>query len=207
MQQEVNKTKNIFINGKKINIELEENQKISSVIEKINQEISKENLVVTGFEINGQFVAEADHNQYLDESLELFENINFIATTPIDLAYETINTLELYLDRLINSIERAGIHYKNMNLVAAESYLAKAIDGLDLFIQTIGGIKMALKFGLNQKVALIEADLVSIMNEILNAKRQNNYIYLSEILSKDLIENLYQWKEVAFPIFKTWKTA
>jgi len=94
-----------------------------------------------------------------------------------------------------------------MNLVAAESYLAKAIDGLDLFIQTIGGIKMALKFGLNQKVALIEADLVSIMNEILNAKRQNNYIYLSEILSKDLIENLYQWKEVAFPIFRTWKTA
>jgi hypothetical protein len=70
---------------------------------------------------------------------------------------------------------------------------------MDLFVQTMSGIKAAMKVGMNAKVALAEATLISIMNDLLDAKKQNNYVMLSELLLQDLVENMKEWKGTVFP--------
>lgn len=207
MRQDVSNNRSIQINGMKIDVPTIEGQAFGEFIDSINEQISKENLVITRFAIDGKEISEQEQNAIMNESIEKLGEIEFFTSSPTDLAYETLNTLDQYIDRLVSSIDRAALHYREMNVMAAESYLVKAIDGLDLFVQTISGVKMALKVGLNQKVAIAEAELISTMTEILNAKKQNNYVLLADLLNKDLISNMNEWKNVVFPFFRTWKNS
>lgn len=132
-------------------------------------------------------------------------NEQLLESETISLVLETLTTLETYLDRIVAHIQQAAENYKNKSLITADTFFVKTIDGLDLFVQTIGGIKLALKTGLNPQLGLIEASLVSIMNDLLDAKRQNNYILLSELLQKELLENLSDWKTKVFPLLRSFK--
>lgn len=207
MRQDVSNNRSIQINGAKVDVTVENGQTFGEFIDSVNEQISKENLVITRFAIDGKEFNQTEQDAIMNETIENIGPIEFFTSSPADLAYETLNTLEQYIDRLVASIDRAALHYREMNIMAAESYLVKAIDGLDLFVQTISGVKMALKVGLNQKVAIAEAELISTMSEILNAKKQNNYVLLADLLNKDLISNMNEWKQVVFPFFRNWRTA
>lgn len=173
----------------------------------LNKILNSDSQVISTIRVNGREISETDEQQLSSMPLDQIGDIEVETSSPIDLAYETLGTLEQYIDRLMLSIERASVHYKSKNLITGDAYFGKSIDGLDLFVQTLGGIKLALRVGLNPKVALVEAALVSIMNDLLEAKRQNNYLFLAELLEKDLIENLREWKEQIFPMFRTLRSS
>lgn len=176
-------------------------------IKSLNDTLSSERKVISRILVNGQEISENDERNFNALPMDQIGEIEVETANPADLAYQTLNTLEQYVDRLISSIKRAAIHYKGKNLITGDAYFAKAIDGLDLFVQTIGGIKLALRIGLNPTIALTEAELVSIMTDLLEAKRQNNYVYMAELLEKELITNLGEWKTQAFPLFRTLKSS
>lgn len=175
-------------------------------VQGLNTSLSESNQVIASIKINGIEISETDEDSLKTTPIEELGDIDVQTSNPMDLAYETLNTLETYIDRLVASVDRAALHYRGKNLITGDAYFAKAIDGLDLFVQTIGGVKLALRVGLQTKVALTEASLVSIMNDLLEAKRQNNYVYMADLLQKDLIENLGEWKSEVFPFFRNWKT-
>ena len=174
----------------------------SDFLSELNQTISQGKMVIAQIRINGKEISEADEKAFQTMPISEVGDIEIDTANPMDLAYETLNTLEMYLDRLSQSIARAALHYREKNLVTGDMYFAKSIDGLDLFVQTIGGVKLALRVGLNTKLALTEATLVSIMNDLLEAKRQNNYVFLAELLDSDLIGNLKEWKDQIFPLLR-----
>ncbi|MEW6057364.1 MAG: hypothetical protein AB1540_12200 [Bdellovibrionota bacterium] len=171
----------------------------------LNKTLNAEQLVISSILVNGREISESDESALKRLPVGDLGDIDVFTAKPQDLAYETLNTLEQYIDRMVISIERAATHYKAKNLITGDAYFAKSIEGLDLFVQTIGGVKLALRIGLNPKIGLTEATLVSIMNDLLDAKRQNNYIFLAELLEKDLVSNLKEWKDDVFPLFRNWK--
>lgn len=176
-------------------------------IQSLSTTLNQNSQVISSIRINGIEVSETEEASLKTLPIEELGDIEVLTSNPADLAYETLNTLETYIDRLVASVDRAALHYRGKNLIAGDAYFSKSIDGLDLFVQTIGGIKMALRIGLQPKVALSEAALVSIMNDLLEAKRQNNYVFMADLLQKDLVENLNEWKNQVFPFFRSWKTA
>ncbi|MBI3558051.1 MAG: hypothetical protein HY074_17445 [Deltaproteobacteria bacterium] len=173
----------------------------------LNKSLSSERKVISSIRVNGQEISESDEKQFNGMQLEQMGEIDVETANPADLAYQTLNTLEQYIDRLVTSIGRAAVHYRGKNLISADAYFAKSIDGLDLFVQTIGGVKLALRVGLNTHVALAEAELISVMNDLLDAKRQNNYLYMAELLEKELIENLSEWKDKIFPLLRNFRAS
>lgn len=173
----------------------------------LNQSLSSERKVISSIRINGREISEEEETKYNGVAIDLLGDIEFETASPADLAYSTLDTLEQYVERLVTSISRASMHYRGKNLVSGDAYFARSIDGLDLFVQTIGGVKLALRVGLNTQVALVEAELVSIMNDLLEAKRQNNYVYMSDLLEKDLVNNLAEWKGTVFPLLRSLGTS
>ena len=172
-------------------------------IDGLAQKLGAERKVIARIRIDGKELDngdEAEGEQRL--LLASLGEIEIETASPADLAYQTLDTLEQYVDRIVGSIQRAAMHYRGKNLLSADEYFAKAIDGLDLFVQTIGGVKLALRIGLNTQLALTEAELISIMNDLLDAKRQNNYVYMSQLLDKELVENLLEWKTSIFPLLR-----
>lgn len=169
----------------------------------LHRNLSPNRQVVSKIRIDGREITETEEETIKAMPIDKLGQIELETSNPADLAFETLTTLDQYIDRLIASVERAAVHYKGKNLITGDAYFAKAIDGLDLFVQTIGGVKLALRVGLNTRVALAEATLISVMNDVLEAKRQTNYVFMAELLEKDLIENLRDWKESIFPLLRT----
>ena len=198
--------KTIRINGVDQGVSAD-NLVFEDFIKDLNKTLNQDSQVISSIKVDGKEISENDEEIIKKTPLGEVGVIEVFTSSPMDLAYETLNTLEQYMDRLIASVERAAIYYRDKNLIAADGYFVKAIDGLDLFVQTIGGIKLALRIGLHQQIAIAEATLVSVMNDLLEAKRQNNYVYMAELLEKELIGNLNEWKAEIFPLFRTWKTA
>lgn len=198
--------KTIRINGEEKSIS-EAIVSYEDFIKNMSRALTSDTEVISCVKIDGQEITEETEKSLKTTSINDLGDIEIFTSNPIELANETLNTLDLYLDRLRQTIEKAAINYKGKNLMGGDHFLAKAIDGIDLFVQTISGVKLALRMGLNQKVALAEATLVSIMNDLLEAKRQNNYVFLAELLEKDLIENLTEWQTEVFKIFRNWKVA
>jgi hypothetical protein len=198
--------KTILINGVEQAIGAEATA-FGDFLDELNKSLNNESQVISNIRVNGREISENDEAQIKRMPLEQLGVIEVETSNPAELAYQTLDTLEVYIDRLIAGVQRAALHYREKNLITGDNYFSKAIDGLDLFVQTIGGIKLALRVGLNQKVALTEASLVSIMNDLLEAKRANNYIFMAELLEKDLTENLVEWKQKVFPFFKSWKNS
>lgn len=173
----------------------------------LNKKLDAERRVISAIRINGQELSEADEQKIATTPLDQMGEIEIDTASPIDLAFQTLSTLDLYVDKLVASIQKASAHYRGKNLVAADAYFAKAIDGLDLFVQTIGGVKLALRVGLNTHLALAEAELISVMNDLLDAKRQANYVFMADLLEKDLTDNLVEWKSKVFPILRNLRTS
>lgn len=199
--------KSVVINGNQTTVPLSDELTFETFLNGLNESLVKENQVISVIKVDGKELSESEEISFRKHSLESMGDIEVVTMNPMDLAHETLSTLDQYADRLILTIQRAAEHYKQNNFLTADAYFTKAIDGLDLFVQTIGGVKTALRIGLNPKIALTEASLVSIMNDLLDAKRKNNNIFLAELLEKDLTENLNEWKTQAFPAMKAWKSA
>ncbi|MBI2607074.1 MAG: hypothetical protein HYW49_13450 [Deltaproteobacteria bacterium] len=207
MKQEVSTDRTIRINGADTPISAEKGADFGTFLDGLNRDITKNQQVITTISVNGKALSEKDEAAIRALPIEDVGNVEIFTSSPVDLAYETLDTLGQYIERLMASIDRAAMHYRNKNYIAGDSYFVKSIDGLDLFVQTIGGVKMALRIGLNTKVGLAEATLVSAMNDLLEAKRQNNYIFMAELLQKDLIDNMIEWRDIVFPIFRSWRTS
>lgn len=199
-------TKTVKINGVEQAIPGEETM-FEDFIKGLNQSLGAERRVISSIRIDGKEISETDEARLNAMRMNEVGSVEVETANPADLAYQTLSTLETYLDRLITSIEKSAQSYRSKNLVAGDAFFAKAIDGLDLFVQTIGGVKLALRIGLNPQLALAEADLISVMNDLLDAKRQNNYVFMAELLEKELVDNLKEWKTKIFPLIRTLKSS
>jgi hypothetical protein len=190
--------KTIMVNGVERNIE-KTSVTLRELMDDVNSSLAADSRIISVVRVDGAEMTPADQEKAQNVTVESLGMIEFMAASPTELAMETLTTLEQYLDRIIQNIDRAGNLYKSKNYMAADGYFMKTVDGMDLFVQTMSGIKAAMKVGMNAKVALAEATLISIMNDLLDAKKQNNYVMLSELLLQDLVENMKEWKGTVFP--------
>lgn len=194
--------KTILVNGTERVIE-QDTDTLRKTLSTVNAEYAHTSKAVSCILIDGQELSEEKQTALMDQPLNTLGKIEILVSNPSELALETLDTLEAYTDRIIQNINKAGQYYKDKNYISADSYFMKAIDGLDLFVQTIGGVKAALKMGMNPKVALAEATLISIMSDLLDAKQQNNYVLLSELLLQDLMDCMNEWKSAVFTTMRS----
>ena len=212
MKQEVSHAGKVLINGLNIDealgapIDQTSLTDVRSLLVAVQKNIDKSQ-VVASVHVNGKPMNENVEEDFGALSIDELQSIEIFTSSPQDLAYETLNTIEQYMERILQNIDRAALHYESANILSADAYFVKALDGLDLFVQSIGSIKVAIRIGLNTKLGLAEAGLMSTVNELLIAKKQNNYVFMVELLRKDLTENLMEWKTEVFPVFRSWKTS
>jgi len=181
--------------------------RFSEFLSSLSQDLKSSEQVISLIRIDGQEISDEQEGFFRNKTMQEIGQVEIFTSSPTELAHETLITLDQYIVKVIETLNKAADGYKSKNYLAADAFFVRAIDSLDLFVQTIGGIKLALRIGLHTKIAVVEASLVSIMNDLLTAKRENNYIYLAELLEKDLVENLGEWKQDVFPILKNWKVS
>jgi hypothetical protein len=197
--------KNFMINGEPQNFATDAVD-FGEFIQHINRDYCQKKKVISSIKIDGKELTESDESFLEKMPLSSIDTIEVDIANPADLTGSALDTLTLYVDRLIETLQKSAKSYSEKNLIAGDHFFAKSVDSLDLFIQTVSAIKVSVGIKLNTKVAIAEASLVSTVNDLLTAKRQNNLVFLAELLEKDLVENLNEWKFEVFPILRSFNS-
>jgi len=115
---------------------------------------------------------------------------------PKDIAEETLRSLIEFSHLLENLCQTSAAALPGPDFPAA---FTRLVDGLTTFAEGITDIKRALKIGLLQPVNILEADLVSILQDICISQEKGQEDYMVELLEKHLPLNLKQWRETGIP--------
>lgn len=193
--------KTITINGNPTDIAAQGTE-FQTMMNDVSSNLSKESKVITRILLDGKELSDEEQSSIAHSDVASLGNIEIFSATPAELANETLDTLTDYINRVLTYVTKASQGYKSKNYIIADEQFLKTVEAMDLIVQTLSGIKAALRVGVNNKLNLAEATLLSIMNDLLDAKRQNNYVLLADLLEHDLIENLIEWRDEVFPMLK-----
>ena len=139
--------------------------------------------------------AEANEVDADFENLEGLELVN----DPKSIAIETLCTLQLFLDNLIGLCGRIMEEKQTASPEALEASYERLLEGIGTVMESILTARSVLRIGLHQKVNLLEADLLSILKDLLEATEEKNTDYRDELIAVHLPQNLKEWRHEGIP--------
>lgn len=176
----------------------------------LEKHLSREE-VITGISINGKLLAIDEENDFMPQSIDLFDQIDFKVQSTLDLAFEALNSCSGYIDVVIEKTHELVALYQANQIEDANQKFGDAIEIVDLFVQLITKIHKTLKVQLgpdykkSQSIQNLEIHLLSVIKGLLPAKEKNDWIMLCDLLEYELIDNLTQWKIKAIPELKNYQ--
>jgi len=119
-----------------------------------------------------------------------------LVSDPKSIALETLYTLQLFLDNLIGLCARI---VDEKEAATKEASYQRLIDGLCTVMESILTARSVLRIGIHPQVNLLEADLLSILKDLLEAAEQGNTEYQNDLLATHLPQNLKEWRHEGIP--------
>ncbi len=115
---------------------------------------------------------------------------------PREMAHETLQDLiefSIVLEKLSrNTAQRANEPDFLENLI-------HLIDEISTFTEAIIHARITLKMGLIRSVSLLEADLLSILKDLLHGQATGQKVYIISLLNEYLPTNFEQWRTQGIP--------
>jgi len=115
-----------------------------------------------------------------------------VSVETVNVATETLDILDKFLTELETLCIGLAQEHDEVRFI-------KFIDNLEILNEAIRNMKYALALGLNQEIELLEADLRSILQDLLSSREKGDSKYVQELLSQHLVQNLREWKSKGIP--------
>jgi len=168
---------------------MEETRPLGSLIEYIHGSLSGKNAAVSSIRVNGMELTLESETALAAVPLSDIQSVDVCFTTPRELAEETLDILAPYSERM----ETLCGHAAN-----DETVFGKLLDGLHVFSESIGVIKSTLRIGYLPRVGLLEAELLSILSDLLEARKTGDKEYIAQLLGQHLPAVLADWRREGF---------
>ncbi len=113
-----------------------------------------------------------------------------------ELAFESLYTLQMYLSTLCRVSARIP---DERDEAVMKADFNRLLEGIELLNETVLATREVLKARKSNDEQLLEADLFSILTDLLEANETSNILYRDQLLREYLPQNLSEWKEKAIP--------
>jgi hypothetical protein len=131
-----------------------------------------------------------------DEELDTLPEGIDLVSDPKSIALETLYTLQLFLDNLIGLCGRIT---EEKDPAAKEASYQRLIEGIETVMESILTARTVLRIGIHPQVDLLEADLLSILKDLLDATEEGNTAYQEDLIKTHLPQNLREWRHEGIP--------
>lgn len=194
------------VNSRRINFPENTFLNAKSVIPKLKKNFPLTEFEINEFLINGKKVDINSDHPSLIRPIGKDDIIKIQITHNISPLNHLIFDVSELLNKLLLKINSTSDELKVHGFEQIESSLAKIIEGVDTFIQ---GISYILTQELKEKIEIeelpikdLQIHLLSIIKGISTARKNADYIMLTDLLEYELKDNLTQWKILILPILK-----
>lgn len=186
----------LSVNGIELRLPLSPDASFQELINYLRRSLVTERTLISSVKVNGAEIAGIDDSQWANTPISQISSVEILTSHPKEIADDTLQNLSefsLFLENLSRRTAEASLQPEFLK------DFAKLVDGIGTFTEAVTEVKRILKLGALPSVAVVEADLLSILKDLLASQQKQEYTYMAELLENHLPPNLQQWRESALP--------
>lgn len=184
------------INGVERPSPVESTHEFLDLIQYIQRNLVTDSTLVSSIRVNGIEIGVTEEEELGHVPLADIESVEVTLSHPRELVQDTLEALRPYVDQLaVLSRELAD----SLETTGEEREFPRLIDGLQTVSETITSVKMTLRLGLLQSVNVLEAELLSVLKDLLISVETGDKAYRISLLREHLPLNLEQWSQEGIP--------
>ncbi len=165
-------------------------QSLKELITDIRANYNNENTLISSIRVNGIEIDAQDEQLIGNVSLSDLRTLEIFTSHPKEIAEETLQSLVEFtkqLEALCGAVAEDP------------SKLPKLADGIMTFIDALTNVKTILHIGIMNSVQVLEADLASILKDILEYQQKSQYEHVGIVARDALAPNLALWRAEGLP--------
>lgn len=171
-------------------------QNFGSLIEYVHQNMVNEMSLISSIKVNGQEINENEELELSPINLSDILSIEICFAHPREIAEDTLQTLKLFTDQLALLSRRTGAEIGSPE---AELDFQKLLDGIQTLADTVQNVKKILHIGLMPLINILEADLISVLTDLVQTHESRDLVYRAALLNEHLPLNLELWRDEGIP--------
>jgi hypothetical protein len=179
-----------IVNGQERPSPVAPGQKFSGLMEFLLGNYVNDASLISSIAVNGVELRGEDEKVYADVALADLDTVEVRLMHPREMAEDTLQTLILFTERLADMSRKAA---EELGSPETDANFARLIDGMETFVDSVNTVKTVLRIAGLKPVDVLEADMLSIMKDVLSARETNNVDYLVQLLNDHLPINLHDW--------------
>jgi hypothetical protein len=197
---------NLVINGKKQ--DREDSILFGEFLIGLNRDLAARSQVISILKINGETIDESGEPKFSMRSLGQLGRIEITTVDQIELAFEALASAKAYIKKLVSYCKLNGENYKTGKIKDADKNFLHLVDGLENLVQLVMASQSILRGkykGIHtndSSLRIAQVRLVSAIEELLPAKRQNDHELLADILMNELPESLREMADYGIPVLQ-----
>lgn len=187
---------NLIIDGKKEAIQNEQALKLEDFLVQIRNQYNRDDHVIASLKVDGVELTEEKEVEFSNFKIAEFDTVEVQTLTRAEMSLQMMESVSVLLHEMLELIERITVQ-ENKTIIYQS--FTKLIDGLQAFTETVQTVRIACKIVNNQNIALMEADLLSVMKDLLHYCSLDQVDYLKSVLKNDLPVCVNEWLNEGIP--------
>jgi hypothetical protein len=187
----------LSVNGIQKDTPIDAERSLGDLLEVLRSQYSSDTSCISSIRIDDQEISEREEAAFALLPLSDLQKIEITTAHPRELAEETLQSLIAFTDHLARLSVEAGELFKKDEHPSYE--LAKLFDGMQTFSDAFESSKQVIRPGHIEAIHVLEVDLLSLMQDTIDAYHENNHVYLADLLLTHLPENLSRWRDKGIP--------
>jgi hypothetical protein len=187
----------LSVNGIQKETPLDAERSLGDLLSVLRQQYNSDTSCISAIKIDNQEISEREEAAYALLPISDLQKIEITTVHPRELAEETLQSLIAFTDHLARLAIEAGELFNKGEHPSFE--LAKFFDGMQTFSDAVESSKQVIKPGHIEGLHVLQVDLLSLMQDTIDAYHDNDHKYLAELLLTHLPENLARWRDKGLP--------
>lgn len=163
---------------------------LKELITEIRDNYNNESTLISSILVNGIEIDAQDEQLIGAVPLSELRTLEIFTAHPKEIAEETLQSLIEYTKHLEALCETVAVD---------QSKLPKLADGITTFIDALTNVKHILHIGIMPSVQVLEADLASILKDILEYQQKKQFQHVGIVSRDALAPNLALWRTEGLP--------
>ncbi|MBC7690407.1 MAG: hypothetical protein H7222_01450 [Methylotenera sp.] len=172
------------------------NQDFGALIHFVHENMVNEMSLISSIRVNGLEISENDEKDLAPVILSDLESVEITFAHPREIAEDTLQTLKLFTDQLA-TLSRGTA--SQIGSTEAELDFQRLLDGIQTLADTVQSVKKILHIGVMPLINILEADLISVLTDLVQTHESKDLSYRAALLSEHLPLNLELWRDEGIP--------
>jgi hypothetical protein len=184
------------VNGVERESPLSDEAALGDLLSFIRQTYNSDQALISAIHVDGLELRPDEELELRTIPVSQLGPIEVFTSHPREVAEETLQALKEFS---LNLAELSRATAEIVGLTEFQPKLRALIEGIGTFMEALVTVRQILRIGLLEPVNFLEADLASILKDIVDCIEHPNPAYLQDLMKVHLPANLDEWREKAIP--------